>query len=40
MRAYREFKKEWRSRMEVKLEEMEEQIQRAKADPFYKIETT
>jgi hypothetical protein len=40
IRAYREFKKEWRSRMEVKLEEMEEQIQRAKADPFYKIETT
>lgn len=31
IRAYREYKKEWRARMEVKLTEMEEQIQRAKS---------
>lgn len=37
IRAYREYKKEWRARMEVKLTEMEEQIQRAKSDPFFKM---
>ena len=39
IRAYREYKKEWRTRMEVKLTKMEEQIQRAKEDPFFKMET-
>lgn len=39
IRAYREYKKEWRARMEVKLAEMENQIERAKADPFFKMET-
>ena len=39
IRAYREYKKEWRARMEVQLTKMEEQIQRAKEDPFFKMET-
>lgn len=39
VRAYREYKKQWQARMEVKLAKMEEEIQRAKADPFYKMET-
>ena len=39
IRAYREYKKEWRARMEVNLTKMEEQIQRAKEDPFFKMET-
>ena len=39
IRAYREYKKEWRARMEIKLTEMEEQIQRAKSDSFFKMET-
>ena len=39
IRAYREYKKEWRALMEVKLTKMEEQIQRAKEDPFFKMET-
>ena len=39
IRAYREDKKEWRARTEVKLTKMEEQIQRAKEDPFFKMET-
>ena len=39
IRAYREYKKEWRARMDVKLTKMEEQIQRAKEDPFFKMET-
>jgi hypothetical protein len=39
IRAYREYKKEGRARMDVKLTEMEEQIKRAKSDPFFKIET-
>ena len=38
IRAYREYKKEWRARMDVKLTEMEEQIKRAKSDPFFKME--
>lgn len=38
VRAYREYKKEWRAKMEVKLAKMEEEIQQAKADPFYKVE--
>ena len=38
IRAYREYKKEWRARMEVKLGEMENNIQRAKSDPFFKME--
>ena len=38
IRAYREYKKEWRARMEVKLAEMENNIQRAKSDPFFKME--
>ena len=32
VRAYREYKKEWRAKME-------EEIQQAKADPFYKVES-
>ena len=32
IRAYREYKKDWQARMEVKLAQMEEEIQRAKAD--------
>ncbi|MBQ6749275.1 MAG: hypothetical protein IJR02_00725 [Bacteroidaceae bacterium] len=39
IRAYREYKKEWRARMEIKLTEMENNIQRAKSDPFFKMET-
>lgn len=35
IRAYREYKKEWRARMEVKLTEMEEQIQRATQSSLY-----
>ena len=38
IRAYREYKNEWRARMEVKLTEMENNIQRAKSDPFFKME--
>lgn len=38
LRAYREYKKEWRAKMDVKLAKMEEEIQRAKADSFYKVE--
>ena len=38
VRAYREYKKEWRAKMEVKLAKMEEEIRQAKADPFYQIE--
>ena len=38
LRAYREYKKEWRARMDVKLARMEEEIKKAKADPFYKLE--
>ena len=33
IRAYREHKKQW-----LKLMEMEEEIQKAKADPFYKVQ--
>ena len=32
VRAYREYKKEWRAKME-------EEIRQAKNDPFYKVET-
>ena len=39
IRAYREYKKDWQARMEVKLSKMEEEIQKAKSDQFYKIET-
>ena len=39
VRAYREYKKQWQVRMEQKLAKMEEEIQRAKADPFYKMDT-
>ena len=39
VRAYREYKKEWRAKMEVKLAQMEEEIRQAKNDPFYKVET-
>ena len=38
IRAYREYKKDWQARMEVKLSKMEEEIQKAKSDQFYKIE--
>lgn len=38
VRAYRKYKKEWRAKMEVKLAKMEEEIQQAKSDPFYKVE--
>ena len=38
IRAYREYKKDWQARMEVKLSKMEEDIQKAKSDQFYKIE--
>ena len=38
IRAYREHKKQWQAKMEVKLMEMEEEIQKAKADPFYKVQ--
>ena len=39
VRAYREYKKEWRAKMEVKLAKMEEEIKKAKNDHFYKVET-
>ena len=39
VRSYREYKKEWRAKMEVKLAKMEEAIKQAKTDPFYKFET-
>ena len=39
IRAYREYKKEWRARMDIKLTEIEEQIKRAKSDSFFKMET-
>ena len=39
IRAYREYKKQWQAKMETKLAKMEEEIQRAKDDPFYKMET-
>ena len=35
IRAYREYQKEWRARMDIKLTEIEEQIKRAKSDSFY-----
>jgi hypothetical protein len=38
IRAYREHKKKWQAEMEVKLMEMEEEIKKAKADPFYKVQ--
>lgn len=38
IRAYREYKKEWRAQMEIKLAKMEEEIRKAKNDPFYKVE--
>lgn len=38
IRAYREYKKVWRAKMELKLEEIENQIERSKDDPFYKVE--
>jgi hypothetical protein len=38
VRAYREYKKEWRKKMEVKLAQMEEEIKQAKSDPFFKID--
>jgi hypothetical protein len=38
VRAYRKYKEEWRAKMEVKLAKMEEEIQQAKADPFYKVD--
>ena len=37
IRAYREYQKEWRARMDIKLTEMEEQIKRAKSDSFFKM---
>ena len=39
IRAYREYQKEWRARMDIKLTKIEEQIKRAKPDPFFKMET-
>lgn len=39
IRAYREYQKEWRARMDIKLTEIEEQIKRAKSDSFFKMET-
>lgn len=35
IRAYMEYKKTWRMRMEEKLLRMEEEIKRAKADAIY-----
>jgi hypothetical protein len=37
IRAYREYQKEWRARMDIKLTKIEEQIKRAKPDPFFKM---
>lgn len=39
IRAYREYQKEWRARMDIKLTKKEEQIKRAKSDSFFKMET-
>ena len=39
IRAYREYKKQWREQMEVKLAKMEEEIQNAKLDQFFKLDT-
>ena len=39
IRAYREYQKEWRARMDIKLTKIEEQIKRAKSDSFFKMET-
>ena len=38
IRAYKKYKKEKEQRLEKKLQQLEEEIQRAKADPFYKID--
>lgn len=40
IRAYREYKREWRARMEIRLAEMEAEILQAKSDPLYCFETT
>lgn len=39
VRAYKKYKKEKERRLEKKLQQLEEEIQKAKADPFYKIES-
>ena len=39
VRAYKKYKKEKEQRLEKKLQQLEEEIQKAKADPFYKIES-
>ena len=38
VRAYRKYKKEKEKLMERKLQQLEEEIQKAKADPFYKVD--
>ena len=38
VKAYRQYKKEKEERMEKKLQQLEETIQQAKSDPFYKVE--
>ena len=39
VRSYREYKKEWRAKMEIRLAKMAEVIKQAKEDSFFKIET-
>lgn len=38
VRAYREYKKDWQEQINKKLDRMEEEIQQAKADSFYKMD--
>ena len=38
LRAYRRYKKEKEERLERKLQQLEEEIQKAKADPFFKMD--
>lgn len=38
IKAYRQYKKEKEERMEIKLRQLEEEIQKAKSDPFFKVE--
>jgi hypothetical protein len=38
VRAYKKYKEEKEQRLERKLQQLEEEIQKAKADTFYKID--
>ena len=38
IKSYRQYKKEKEERLEIKLQQLEETIKQAKADPYYKVE--